>query len=247
MEEITTEDTGYKYRLDKFEGPLDLLLHLIKEAKVDIKDIFVSEITEQFLEYIKDIEEYPSETISDFIDMASTLLQIKSKKLLPVPPKEVEEDEEDPEQKLIRQLEEYKLFKEESEKLKAMEDTGKLYKAPDKLVGAVRYELKDLSLNALLDAFAYIMHKIDIKAEEVQPKEIKKDRFTVAQKISEIKDRLLERGKCEFSSLIEGSYTKSEVINTFLALLELLKIQEIKVVQLETCGEIMIEKQNEGN
>lgn len=240
----SSSDSGeYKYKLEKFEGPLDLLLHLIKEAKVDIKDIFVSEITEQFLEYIKDLSEYPAETISDFIDMASTLLAIKSKKLLPAPPKLVEEDEEDPEQKLIRQLEEYKLFKEESEKLKSLEDVGKLYKAPDKLVGSFRYELKDLSLDALLDAFANIMHKIDIKAEEVVPKEIQKDRFTVAQKISEIKDRLLEKNSFKFSSLVEGSYTKSEVINTFLALLELLKMQEIKVVQLETCGEISIEKQ----
>lgn len=241
--EILESSGAYQYKLEKFEGPLDLLLHLIKEAKVDIKDIFVSKITEQFLDYIKDLSEYPAETISDFIDMASTLIQIKSKKLLPVPPKVDEEDEEDPEQKLIRQLEEYKLFKEQSEKLKTMEDTGKLYKAPDKLANSVRYELKDLSLEALLDAFALIMHKIDTKAEAVLPKEIQKDRFTVAQKISEIKDRLLEKGKFEFSSLVEGSYTKSEVINTFLALLELLKVQEIKVVQLETCGEILIEKQ----
>lgn len=244
MEEMNEvqEESGYKYTLEKFEGPLDLLLHLIKEAKVDIKDVFVSEITEQFLSYIKDYEEYPSEDISDFIDMASTLLQIKSKKLLPSPPKDEDEDEEDPEQKLIRQLEEYKLFKEEAEKLKLMEDTGKLYKEPDKLMGAVRYELKDLSMNALLDAFAHIMHKIDVRAEAVVPKEIQKDRFTVAQKITEIKDRLLECGKTQFSSLLEGGYTKSEVINTFLALLELLKVQDIKVVQTETCGEIIIER-----
>ena len=245
MEEvILEEEKGCKYVLQNFEGPLDLLLHLIKDAKVDIKDIFISKITEQFLEYIKDASEYPAETISDFIDMASTLIQIKSKKLLPVPPKVEDGDEEDPEQKLIRQLEEYKLFKEEAEKLKALEDTGKLYREPDKLVGAVRYELKDMDMEALLNAFAHIMHRIDIKAEEVVPKEIQKDRFTVAQKIAEIKDRLLEADKCKFSSLVEGSYTKSEVINTFLALLELLKMQEIKVVQVENLGEITIEKQN---
>lgn len=242
-DEIESDNSGYKYKLDKFEGPLDLLLHLIKEAKVDIKDIFISEITEQFLNYIQQMSEYPAEVISDFIDMASTLIQIKSKKLLPTPPKMEDEEEEDPEQKLIRQLEEYKLFKEESEKLKEMEDTGKLYKAPDKLVGSVRYELKDLDFEALLNAFANIMHKIDIKAEAVIPKEIQKDRFTVAQKISEIKDRLLEKDSFNFSSLLEGGYTKSEVINTFLALLELLKVQEIKVVQIESCGEIEIKKQ----
>lgn len=244
--EFESEDSAYKYKLENFEGPLDLLLHLVKEAKVDIKDIFVSQITEQFLAYIKAAENYPAETIGDFLDMASTIIQIKSKKLLPAPPKEEEDPEEDPEQKLIRQLEEYKLFKEESEKLRAMEDTGKLYRTPDKLASAVRYELKDISFDALLDAFAHIMHKIDVKAEAIAPKEITKDRFTVAQKIAEIKDRLMEKKKFEFSSLIEGSYTKSELINTFLALLELLKVQEIKVVQLESCGEIMIEKQDEG-
>ena len=87
------------------------------------------------------------------------------------------------------------------------------------------------------------MHKIDIKAEAVIPKEIQKDRFTVAQKISEIKDRLLEKDSFNFSSLLEGGYTKSEVINTFLALLELLKLQEVKVIQVETLSEIYIEKQ----
>lgn len=242
-EVIVEEDKGFRYVLQNFEGPLDLLLHLIKDAKVDIKDIFISKITEQFLDYIKDASEYPAEVISDFIDMASTLIQIKSKKMLPVPPKVEEGDEEDPEQKLIRQLEEYKLFKEESEKLKAMEDTGKFYREPDKIVGTIRYELKDMDMEALLDAFAHIMHRIDIKAEEVVPKEIQKDRFTVAQKIAEIKDRLLEANSCKFSALVEGSYTKSEVINTFLALLELLKMQEIKVVQEENLGEITIEKQ----
>lgn len=236
------ESAGIKVKLEKFEGPLDLLLHLIKEAKVDIKDIFVAKITEQFLEYIKNLDEFPAETIGDFIDMASTLLQIKSKKLLPVPPKE-DEDEESEEEKLIRRLEEYKLFKEEAEKLKEMEDTNKLFKEPDKLVSSIRYELKDLSFDALIDAYAHLMHKIDIKAEVVLPKEIQKDRFTVAQKISEIKDRLLLNHHILFSDLHGEDYTKGEVINTFLALLELLKVQEIKVVQTGTYAEITIEKQ----
>lgn len=237
------EQIGYQVKLDKFDGPLDLLLHLIKEAKVDIKDIFISHITEQFLEYIEDMKEYPKETIAEFIDVASTLIQIKAKKLLPLPPKEVE-DEEDPEVQLIRRLEEYKLFKEQSEKLKEIEDTGRFFKEPDKLASSVRYELKDFSFDALLDAFAHIMHKIEIKAETPAPKEIQKDRFTVAQKISEIKDHLLLKRTVKFSSLYQEDYTRSEVINTFLALLELLKMQEVKVVQMETLGEIIIEKQN---
>ena len=249
--EIITEgaaeaaDASYKVHLEKFDGPLDLLLHLIKEAKLDIKDIFISKITEQFLEYVKDLSSYPSEVIAEFIDVASTLVQIKSKKLLPAPPKEEQEDEEDPEQKLIRQLEEYQVFKEQAEVLKSIEDTGKFYKAPEKLATSVRYELKDLSFDALLDAFAHIMHKIDIKAEAPKAKEIKKDRFTVAIKISQIKDSLIQNKRVSFSSLYGEDYTKSEVINTFLALLELLKMQEIKVTQEESLGEIIIEKQEE--
>lgn len=240
--DIEINDSGYKVKLEKFDGPLDLLLHLIKEAKVDIKDIFISKITEQFIDYVREMTDYPSEEIGDFIDLASTLIQIKSKKLLPTAPKE-EEDEEDPEQKLIRQLEEYKLFKEQAEKLKEFEDTGKFYKEPEKIASTVRYELKDFSFDALLDAFAHIMHKIEIKAEVPRPKEIQKDRFTVAEKISEIKDRLLTDTKVAFSSLYAKDYSKSEVINTFLALLELLKMQEVKVFQVETLAEIYIEKQ----
>ena len=250
LEEIKKDETAlesatessYSVKLEKFDGPLDLLLHLIKEAKVDIKDVFISEITEQFLAYIEDLTEYPKETIADFIDVASTLIQIKSKKLLPVPPKE-EETEEDPEVQLIRRLEEYKLFKEQAEKLKEFEDTGRFYKEPEKLASSIKYELKDFSFDTLLDAFAHIMHKIEIKAEVPKPKEIQKDRFTVAQKIADIKDRLLIKKSVMFSSLYKSDYTKSEVINTFLALLELLKMQEIKVVQTEALGEIIIEKQ----
>ena len=233
---------GYKVQIEKFDGPLDLLLHLIKEAKVDIKEVFISKITEQFIDYVKKMKDYPSEEIGDFIELASTLIQIKSKKLLPVV-KEEEEEEEDEEQKLIRRLEEYSLFKEQAEKLKEFEDTGKFYKAPEKIASSVRYELVDISFDALLDAFAKIMHKIEIKAELPKPKEIQKDRFTVAEKISEIKDKLLMKTKIQFSSLYSKDYSKSEVINTFLALLELLKMQEIKVVQMESLGEIFIEKQ----
>ncbi len=241
----TEEQTAdsYSIKLDKFEGPLDLLLHLIKEAKIDIKDIFVSTITEQFLEYISQMEEMPVEKVGDFIEMAATLIEIKSRKLLPPPPKEDEEEEEDPEKKLIRQIEEYKLFKEQSEILKTFEDVDSLYKEPEPMANGFRYELKDFSFEKLLDAFAMVMHKIEEKAEVPEAKQIAKDRFTVAQKIADIKDKLLTSDKIVFSELYSTDYSKSEVINTFLALLELLKTQIIKVRQEGTFEEIYIEKQ----
>lgn len=225
-----TEESDYKFKLDQFEGPLDLLLHLIKITKIDICDIFLSDITEQYLKLMENIDEVDVDKASEFIDMSATLLEIKSKHLLPTDP--VETDEESPEERLIRQIEEYKLFKEQSEKLSKVEDVNKLYKKPDNSVGEFKYELPEkLSVDALIKAFTDMMQKMTVKAEVVQEKKIVKDRFTVAQKISQIKDVLLTTKKLKFSDMFEDNYSKSEMINTFLALLELLKRQYITVVQ----------------
>ena len=155
---------GVVIKLSSFEGPLDLLLHLIKEAKIDIHDIFVSEITEQYLSLMSEANDLDVEKASEFIDMAATLLEIKSKKLLPKITTNEEVDEEDPEQKLIRQIEEYKLFKEASEKLKVIEDVNKFYRKPDDSVGDFRYVLPDsLDLDAMIDAFTKVMQKMNQK------------------------------------------------------------------------------------
>ena len=217
-------------KLQVFEGPLDLLYHLIKVAKIDIRDIFISQITEQYLEMMKEIDDVDVEKASEFIDMSATLLEIKSKHLLPREPEAV--DEEDPEERLFRQIEEYKLFKEQSEKLSKIEDINKFYKQPDSSVGEFKYELPEkLSLDLLVKAFSDLMQKMTIKAEVVQEKKIVKDRFTVAQKIAHIKDVLVTKKEFKFSDMFEASYTRSEVINTFLALLELLKRQYLTVKQ----------------
>lgn len=225
-----TEEDDYKFKLNQFEGPLDLLLHLIKITKIDIRDIFLSDITEQYLEMMKNIDDVDIEKASEFINMSATLLEIKSRHLLPVESEEIEE--EDPEQRLIRQIEEYKIFKEQGEVLAKIEDISRFYKAPDNSVGEFKYELPDkLSSDALVEAFKSLMQKMTVKAEVVQEKKIVKDRFTVAQKINQIKDALLTKKEFKFSEMFEESYTRSEVINTFLALLELLKRQYITVVQ----------------
>ena len=234
-----TEEDDYKFKLDQFEGPLDLLLHLIKITKIDIRDIFLSDITEQYLEMMKNIDDVDVEKASEFINMSATLLEIKSRHLLPVESEETEE--EDPEQRLIRQIEEYKIFKEQGEVLSKIEDISRFYKAPDNSVGEFKYELPDkLSSDALVQAFTALMQKMTIKAEVVQEKKIVKDRFTVAQKISQIKDMLLTKKEFKFNDMFEESYSKSEVINTFLALLELLKRQYITVVQNGLFDEIDI-------
>lgn len=225
-----TEENDYKFKLREFEGPLDLLVHLIKITKIDIRDIFISDITEQYLEMMKEIQDVDVEKASEFIDMSATLLEIKSKHLLPRDDEPT--DEEDPEERLFRQIEEYKLFKEQSEKLSKIEDVNKFFKQPDSSVGEFKYELPEkLSLDLLVKAFSDLMQKMSIKAEVVQEKKIVKDRFTVAQKIAQIKDVLVSKKEFRFSDMFEASYTRSEVINTFLALLELLKRQYLTVKQ----------------
>ena len=243
--ENAEENDAYKFKLENFDGPLDLLLHLIRVAKVDIRDIFVSKITEQYMQYMDDIDNIDVEKASEFISMAATLLEIKSKKLLPKPA-EVVVDEEDPEQRLIRQIEEYKLFKEASEKLKTIENVDRLYKQPDDSVGEYRYELPDkLSLSLLTEAFYKLLQRQTIKAQEITERKIIKDRFTVAQKIAQIKDDLISRKHFKFSELFESDYSKSEIINTFLAVLELLKGQLITATQTSVYGDIEIFKKEE--
>lgn len=243
--ETAEENDAYKFKLDNFDGPLDLLLYLIKQAKIDIKDIFISKITEQYMQYMEDIDNIDVEKASEFISYAATLLEIKSKKLLPKPA-EIVEDEEDPEQRLIRQIEEYKLFKETSEKLKLIEDVDRLYKQPDQSAGEYRYELPDkLSLELLTQAFYKLLERQTVKAQEITERKIVKDRFTVAQKIAQIKDDLITKKHFKFSELFESDYSKSEIINTFLALLELLKGQLITAVQPSAYADIEIYKKEE--
>lgn len=239
-------DSSLKFKLSQFEGPLDLLYHLVKVAKIDIREIFISEITEQYLEMMKDIDNVDMEKAADFTLMASTLLEIKSKKLLPKPEVLGEQEEEDIEEKFYRQFEEYKLFKEASEKLKNYEDVGKFYKEPDSSAGEYRYELPELlNVDALVDAFSKLLHRVSVKAEAITERKIEKDRFTVAEKIAQIKDSLLIKDNFKFNELFEEDYSKSEIINTFLALLELLKGQLIKVEQTSTFGDIEIFKREE--
>ena len=234
-----TNEDDYKFKLNQFEGPLDLLVHLIKITKIDIRDIFISDITEQYLEMMKDIEEIDVEKATEFINMSATLLEIKSKHLLPREQEDV--DEEDPEERLFRQIEEYKLFKEQTEKLAKCENVNRLYKAPDDTVGEFKYELPEkLSVDLMIKAFTELMQKMTIKAEVVQEKKIVKDRFTVAQKISQIKDVLITRERFKFTDMFDEGYSKSEIINTFLALLELLKRQYITVEQNNLFEEIDI-------
>lgn len=236
---------GYKVKLDVFEGPLDLLLHLIKDAKLDIQTIKLSEITGQYLEYINSIDLLNMENAAEFLEVAATLIEIKSKKLLPRE-EEVIEDEEDPETLLKRRLEEYKLFKDAAEALKEIEDVNKFYKAPNKEAGDYRIVLKQMNIENLIKAFSTLLVKTQQSDPEKNERTIERDRFTVEEKIFEIKSLLLNVDKLSFNSLVSDDFSRSEIINLFLALLELLKRQYITVQQNEIYGDIEIFRNEEG-
>lgn len=233
-------DTGYQFKLDNFEGPLDLLLHLIKDSKLEISEVKLADVTEQYLNYMSGLDELDMEKASDFIDIAATLIEIKSKSLLPRMEEETE-DEIDPEAMLLMQLKEYKLFKEASERLKVYENVNKFYKPADETVNDYRYVLKEMNIEGLLNAFAGMLTRVRKEEEKVVPKKIEKDRFTVAEKIISIRQNILEKKKMRFSDFFEEDFTRSEMINLFLAVLELLKMQEIVVKQQSIYEEIDIE------
>lgn len=237
----------YTTKISNFEGPLDLLLYLVNKAEISIRDIFVSEVTEQFIEYVRSAEDLDMERESEYLGMAATLLEIKSKELLPIMQFDWENDGmeddmfDDPQENIFRQLEEYKLFKEASENLKKQETVDIFYKEPDESATDVRIEYTDFNLKNLVDAFSKLLARLDLeKRIKNAQKEIPKEVFTVADKINYIKTTMLERQTCSFFELFKEDASRMEIITTFQALLELLKLQYLTCEQSETFGDITI-------
>jgi len=239
--ETTEESSQLQFKLDGFEGPLDLLLHLIKEKNVSIQDVKISEITEQYLKYMENIHDLDMDEATAFLDMTSRLLEIKSKSLLPVEQTDEEEEEMDEETRLKIQLQEYQLFKEAGGNLQKFENVNRFYKQPDKNVGDARIVFNQFNLDKLLDAFAFILMRTKDK-ENPQEKKINKDRWTVADKMAFLNNVLKEHSEINFFSLFDDSYSKLEVITVFMAILELLKHQKIEVVQAEKYADIKIKR-----
>lgn len=237
----------YNTVLDDFEGPLDLLLHLINIAQIKIEDVFVSKVTEQFLQYIDFMKTQPQRDVdkeSEYLALAAQIIYIKSKSMVPVVEVAGEEmgGAEEEKQALIEQLKqrEYELIKGETPKLKDLETVGYYFKDPDKSLNTVRVVYKDFTVSALLEAFAKMMLRNEsLKTEKEKIKEIPKDVYTVEEKVTFIKDKLMEKGEVEFESLF-STFSRNEVVTTFQALLEMLKHQFIMVVQACSFGAINI-------
>ena len=238
----------YVVSLKQFDGPLDLLLTLISRAKIDIRDIFVSEITEQCLEYMAGIDELDMDAASEFLQMAATLVEIKSRALLPAPPKPEDPDAETPEQALIRQLTEYKAFKETCEDLKRLEQAAKLMlsKLPEEYpLPPPEFELTGLTLEGLTRAFLRVLSRARDESEAPRLREIRRDVYTVQECMKRIQARL-RKGDILFDDLFGEEPCRAEIVALFMGMLELLKLNRVRVRQRGVFGEIVLSPVKKG-
>lgn len=220
-------------QLNQFEGPLDLLLHLVGNAKIDIKDIFVSQVTDQYIQIVQDAEAMDMEEASEFIAMAATLLLIKSRSMLPPPPEP--EEEETPEDMLIRQLEDYARFKQIAQQMSGYEQlAGRMFsKLPEEFpLPPPTFELEGLTLEGLVAAFARVYARAlpETKDAESGNRMIRLEQFTVPGCMAGILKQI-KKGAKPFGDLLSEIPSREEVVTVFLALLELLKQRRISVMQ----------------
>lgn len=232
---------AFTLKLSQFEGPLDMLLFLIGKAKIDIKDIFVSEITDQYVQSVNNAPDLDMDDASAFITMAATLIEIKSRSLLPKP--EIE-DPEDPEQLLIRQLQEYQRIKQIAEDMKGFEKAAALLykKLPEEYpLPPPTFELKNLTMDGLMAAFARVLARMKAPEEEVKIEErrIIRDEYTIPRCRQHIL-RKLKKGPVAFTELFSEHPSRDEVVTLFLALLELIRLGYATVEQDKVYDEITL-------
>lgn len=240
------EGESYKVRLDIFEGPLDLLLYLIKKDEVDIQNISIARITGQYLDYIETFRLLNIDLAAEFIVMAANLMYLKSRTLLPKqeqPPDE-EAEEDDPRWELIRQLIEYKKFKDAagylSQKEVEQEDRFALQPEPQE-EDPEPAPLAEVSIFDLIRAFQNVLQRFE---ESHDLGDIVDDRFTVADKIELLLNRFSPGEAASFEQLFESAASKPEVIVTFLAVLELMKMNQFMIRQRGVFGEIELERRD---
>jgi len=233
----------YAVKIDAFEGPLDLLLHLIKESKVDIWDIKIVDITDQYLNYIKTMENLNLNIASEYLVMASELIEMKSKMLLPRYQEENEEEEIDPREQLIQKLIEYQKYKDMTKSFKELEEVRHEFytKTPESLKEYVEEGTvitSDVTLDDLMNAFQKFLERK--KLEKPLSTTVTKKEITVEERRKSIRNILKEKKKVDFFELFE-EYTKEYIVVTFLAVLEMAKKQELTIYQENNFDNIICE------
>ena len=234
----------YKVKFEVFEGPLDLLLYLIKKEEIDIYEVNLTQLATQFIEYIEVMRLLDLDIAGEFLVVASTLMYIKSRELLPVDQQvavEGEEEGEDPRWELIRQLVEYKKFKDAAAQLQVLEIRQE--QVYPRLPGKPEFDTDQALAKANVSLFDLI-NAVNAVLKRVAPpdnlKDIFEDKWSVSEKIEQLIASLNERPQMNFSALFARATSRSEVVVTFLALLELIRLKQLLVVQSEHFGEIEI-------
>jgi segregation and condensation protein A len=236
----------YKVQFEVFEGPLDLLLYLVKKEEVDIYDVDLTRLATQFVEYVELMRQLDLEVAGEFLVMASTLMYIKSRELLPVdlkPEVDPDEEEADPRWELIRQLVEYKKFKDAAGQLHTLEtrqeDIFPRRPVKPELPAVELTPRSEASLFDLINAVSQILRRFQ---ERVGPRDIYEDKWSVSEKIEHLRNLVTERESIEFSNLFEQTTSRSEVVVTFLALLELIRLRVVSAAQEAVFGRIVIRR-----
>lgn len=244
----------YKIILESFEGPMDLLLHLIDKAEIDIYDIPINEITEQYIEYIKKMDQLDLDITSEFLLMAATLLEIKSKMLLPSmktsEDKQLEMEEIDPRIELVKRLVEYKKYKHVSQELQLYEQVQKkvYYKPKEDLSNFEgEEEIEEMDLDKLVSALNKLLKKNQNTQISIDIDEIQKEEYTLDESMEKIKVKLEENKQITFSSLFHENSNKKEIVVTFLSILELIRTKYITIDQEDNFSEIIINKRGNTN
>lgn len=228
------EDVKFHIENQSFEGPIDLLVSMVKEAKIDIMDIFVSDITSQYIKYVKTLRELDYEYVSQYIILAATLIEIKSSKLLPIQEEydEYQEEVSFMEQQLISDLEK-RLLLELPEKLRPRETINLFYPEPEYNENDYKLLATNLTLDQLLGAYQLILEKAVMEESAKTPKTITLERFTVAEQVKSIAYSVRTQKEIKFFDLFQKDYTRPEIINVFLAILEVVKKQIAVAKQTE--------------
>lgn len=242
-EDFITGRKNYVFFLSHFDGPLDLLLFMLKNKKLDIDELFVSDITKQYLEIISKVEKFDEAELAyagEFLTTASELIYIKSVHILPTED-DASIEAEEAQKSIIDRLKEYEMFKTMSQRIKELETTNRFYREPVYTDEDYRLSIKNFSMDKLLDAYARLIDRLNRREADIEPKKVMKERFSVSNRISYIAQRIFSEKKLDLFSLFDEDFTRLEIVNTFLALLELVKRQVIKTAQDDTFGDIYLE------
>ena len=247
---LTLETNKYEIKIDNFEGPLDLLCHLIEKNKLDIFEVKISDITDQYIDYINQMEKMNLEVTSEFLIMASTLLYLKSKTLLP---KEIEDEEELTEEQLLQRIIDYKKYKEISKRLKENYEifSKRIFKLPE-IIELPKQQLeRNYEKNIIPELYAEVINKNKVRINK-NAKNIQKiaitETFTVGSKVKDMYRELIRNKKFVFNRLFSiKKHNKNEVVTAFSGLLEMSRRSKVLTQQEELFGDITVTKNNASN